>query len=103
MARVAFRAERRQFQEIPVVNRIHLPGALDGWSPSEKFDRLGEALNYQANQLDEWREAIVELLLRPLVDEESAVNMEEDAYDQSIQEQTDRKRPSSLEIEFFIY
>ena len=99
MARISSRVQRRQFRAIPEINMIRQVGGLESGSLGEKLDLLADALNYQANQLDEWREAIVQLLLRPLLDEGSAANMGEDAYEKSIQEQDDCKCPSSIEIE----
>ncbi|KAI1853488.1 hypothetical protein JX266_001472 [Neoarthrinium moseri] len=69
MTELSKRAGSQNFADIPEFVCDLKPG-LETRSVQEKFVQLGEALNDQANVVDEWREAVIQLLLKPLVDQE---------------------------------
>ncbi|KAI1330062.1 SNF2 family N-terminal domain-containing protein [Xylariaceae sp. FL0255] len=69
-----------------VVPNIH---GLESLTAVEKLENLGVALNDQANQIDEWREIVVSLLLKPLVDGEEDVELTGEEYEDSTKIQDD--------------
>ena len=69
MQDIADSALGQTFVVIPEFKSLPESG-IESRSIIEELQDLGEALNDQANQLDDWREHLVQLLLKPLVDEE---------------------------------
>jgi len=70
MGRLEDAARKQNFAVIPEST----PSDLKGIESRPIVDALQEiygALNDQANQLDEWRERVIQMLLKPLVDEEN--------------------------------
>ncbi|KAK4193011.1 putative ATP-dependent helicase IRC20 [Podospora australis] len=81
MKNVASLATNQEFTVIPEFKFI-APGGLETNRIAEALEEIGGALNEQANMLDEWREHVVQSLLKPLVDEENEEVTGEE-YDQS--------------------
>ncbi|KAH6606350.1 snf2 family helicase atpase [Trichoderma cornu-damae] len=69
MNKVALKAKEQSFVEIPELVMKGERGIESG-STVDSLRILCDELNGQANLIDEWREQVVQLLLRPLVDEE---------------------------------
>lgn len=69
MQDIADSASEQTFITIPDFKNLPRKG-IESRSIIEELEELGIALNNQANQLDDWREHLVQLLLKPLVDEE---------------------------------
>ena len=69
MADLAGRAGAQGFVEIPEAHFSALEG-IEGRRISEELDRLAGLLSTQAAQMDEWREAVIQLLLKDLVDDD---------------------------------
>lgn len=69
MDKIASTAARQDFAEIPELKSMDQKG-IESRRIVEAFDELCAALDHQANQLDEWREHVIQLLLKPLLDEE---------------------------------
>ncbi|KAL6881549.1 SNF2 family N-terminal domain-containing protein [Trichoderma novae-zelandiae] len=67
--KIALKAEEQSFVEIPELVMKSEKGIETG-SIVDDLEILYDELNDQANLIDEWREQVVQLLLRPLVDEE---------------------------------
>ncbi|UNI19116.1 RING-type E3 ubiquitin transferase [Purpureocillium takamizusanense] len=72
MNKIKRRAANQQFTEIPELV-IKSEKGLESARVVENLEDLYGELNDQANVVDEWREEVVQLLLRPLVDEEDEV------------------------------
>jgi E3 ubiquitin-protein ligase SHPRH len=69
MGRLKERAESQSFVEIPEIVTSNLHGMESG-QIVEDLETLGASLNEQADIIDEWREHVIQLLLKPLVDTE---------------------------------
>ncbi|KAH8131287.1 E3 ubiquitin-protein ligase SHPRH [Trichoderma asperellum] len=69
MDKIASTAKEQSFVEIPELVVTSERGIESG-GIVDNLQVLYEDLNEQANLIDEWREQIIQLLLRPLVDEE---------------------------------
>ncbi|KAL7797474.1 SNF2 family N-terminal domain-containing protein [Trichoderma ceciliae] len=69
MNKIALKAKEQSFVEIPELIMKSERGIETG-STVDGLQTLYDELNEQANLIDEWREQVVQLLLRPLVDEE---------------------------------
>jgi len=69
MDRIADSAAQQSFQVIPEAMPVNQMG-IESRKIADALEELGVALNEQANQLDEWREQVVQMLLKSLVDEE---------------------------------
>ncbi|KAG6003689.1 hypothetical protein E4U21_001797 [Claviceps maximensis] len=69
MNRIRRIASKRTFAEMPELVANPRKGIESG-RIVDNLDVLYEELNHQANVIDEWRETVVQLLLRPLVDED---------------------------------
>lgn len=81
MDRIASAASQQAFAVIPEFKSIDQKG-IESRTIVDAFDDLCGALDAQANQLDEWREHVIQLLLKPLVDEEGEEITGEE-YDES--------------------
>lgn len=81
MERLANAAAHQSFAVIPEFRSINQKG-LESRKVSDALEQLGCALDAQANQLDDWREHVIQLLLKPLVDEENDETTGEE-YEQS--------------------
>ncbi|KAG5949437.1 hypothetical protein E4U53_005887 [Claviceps sorghi] len=69
MKRIRRIASKRTFAEMPELVTNPCRGIESG-RIVDKLEVLYGELNEQANVIDEWREAVVQLLLRPLIDED---------------------------------
>ncbi|KND93572.1 putative ATP-dependent helicase [Tolypocladium ophioglossoides CBS 100239] len=72
MNRIARKAANQTFTEIPEL-AIKAKKGIESGPIIDKLEMLYGELNQQANVLDDWREGVVQLLLRPLVDEDDNV------------------------------
>ena len=72
MSALADRASKQSFAEMAELVPLPHKG-LESRPVIEKLEDLYDTLNAQANQLDEWREYVIQLLLKPLVDEEGDI------------------------------
>lgn len=81
MTELTKKAKVQAFVEIPEFT-WDLKAGIESTRVLQKFEEVGSLLNDQANLVDEWREQVIQLLLRPLVDqEEDEITGEE--YEQS--------------------
>jgi len=85
--RVGRKATAQSFVEIPEGLPSMQSGGIESRKLLDNFETLARVLNMQANQLDEWREKVVQLLLRPLVDEDEGIEVQGDEYETSTKEQ----------------
>ncbi|UKZ83592.1 hypothetical protein TrVFT333_011401 [Trichoderma virens FT-333] len=69
--KIALKANDQTFVEIPELIMKSERGIESG-SIVDSLQILYDELNEQANLIDEWREQVVQLLLRPLIDEEES-------------------------------
>lgn len=81
MDRIASTAARQAFAVIPEFKSMDQKG-IESRRIIDAFDELCGALDEQANQLDEWREHVIQLLLKPLLDEEHD-DLTGEEYDES--------------------
>ena len=88
MADLAGKAGSQGFVEIPET-QFAAPEGIEGRRIGDELDRLAEVLSTQAAQMDEWREAVIQLLLKDLVDDDEdgksgeAVEITGDEYEDS--------------------
>ncbi|OAA64523.1 SNF2-related protein [Niveomyces insectorum RCEF 264] len=83
MADLAGKASSQGFVTIPECT-FGEPEGIEGRRICEELEALGAALDDQAAQIDEWREAVIQLLLKDLVDEdEEDVEITGDEYENS--------------------
>lgn len=86
MATIKARAQQQTYVEVPELKVPHNGGGLESRRILERLEDLCSALGSQANQLDEWRETMIQLLLQPLVDEEET-DLQGDEYEASTKQQ----------------
>ncbi|CAK7197682.1 hypothetical protein SEUCBS139899_000330 [Sporothrix eucalyptigena] len=88
MADLAGKAGTQGFVEIPEIEFV-APEGIEGRRISDELDHLAEVLSNQAAQMDAWREAVIQLLLKDLVDDDEdsksgeAVEITGDEYEDS--------------------
>ncbi|KAH6626934.1 SNF2 family N-terminal domain-containing protein [Chaetomium sp. MPI-SDFR-AT-0129] len=70
MERLTKAAQQQAFAVIPAFEEIDKSG-IETRRIAEALEELNGALDDQAGELDNWREHVIQLLLKPLVDEES--------------------------------
>ncbi|KAK3680706.1 SNF2 family N-terminal domain-containing protein [Podospora appendiculata] len=70
MGRLEKYAEQQLFAVIPVSKSVDQNG-LESRRIADGLEQLGMALDDQSDQLNDWREHVIQLLLKPLVDEEN--------------------------------
>ncbi|KAH7033297.1 SNF2 family N-terminal domain-containing protein [Microdochium trichocladiopsis] len=88
MRDIAEDAASQNFIEIPEFKASALQG-IESRRTLSNLEQLGGALDEQANLVDEWRENVIQLLLRPLVDEEAEAEVTGEEYQDSTQIQDD--------------
>ena len=89
MMKISEDAASQSFVEIPEIESLPFQG-LESRRVLEKLEALGSVLNEQANLIDDWRESVIQLLLRPLVDEEEEeVELTGEEYENSTKIQED--------------
>ncbi|KAI0430825.1 SNF2 family N-terminal domain-containing protein [Xylaria sp. FL1042] len=76
------RANAQSFVEIPEVITSDLHGIESG-RITDELHTLGASLNEQADIIDDWRERIIQLLLKPLVDAEDEEEITGEEYEDS--------------------
>lgn len=75
-------ADAQSFVEIPEIITLDLRGIESG-NIVDDLESLGASLNDQADVIDDWREHVIQLLLKPLVDAEKADEVTGDEYEDS--------------------
>ncbi|KAK0636215.1 SNF2 family N-terminal domain-containing protein [Bombardia bombarda] len=88
MERLASSAREQKFAVIPESNTTAAPNGIESRRVADGLEALCGALDDQANQLDEWRETIIQLLMKSLVDEDNEEITGEE-YNESTQLQED--------------
>ncbi|KAK4219515.1 putative ATP-dependent helicase IRC20 [Rhypophila decipiens] len=69
MDQLETKAKEQLFAEMPEI-QIDSPSGIESRRIVEALEQLGAALNQQANLLDDWRNHVISLLLKDLVDED---------------------------------
>ncbi|ROW02865.1 hypothetical protein VSDG_01658 [Cytospora chrysosperma] len=82
MAKIANAASKQSFAVIPEFKSIGSQG-IESRTMFEAFEELSGLLNEQADKLDDWREHILQLLLKQLVDEDDENEITGDEYEDS--------------------
>lgn len=86
MTKISKKAALQTFVQIPEFPSSLLPGGIESRRIIDQLNEVGIALDAQANQLDDWREQTIKLLLRPLVDDEGGETTG-DEYEESTKTQ----------------
>jgi E3 ubiquitin-protein ligase SHPRH len=86
MAKIHSKAKKQEFTQIPNFRPLAFSGGIESRNLLMRLGDLCEAVNVQAEIIDEWREKLVELLLQPLVDQEE-VEIQGDEYESSTKQQ----------------
>ncbi|KAH9428097.1 hypothetical protein MCOR27_004311 [Pyricularia oryzae] len=86
MNRIEARAKKQDFAVIPEL-RCDLRPGVETMSIVDRVQVLCETLNDQANWLDEWRERLIGLVCKPLIDEEEEVTGDEYGDSTKVQEE----------------
>lgn len=82
MATIAKKASNQSFAVIPEFKSVPQKG-IESRTIVESLEGLCDALNEQANQIDDWREHVIQLLLKPLVDEDDEIEITGEEYEDS--------------------
>ncbi|KAI0379929.1 SNF2 family N-terminal domain-containing protein [Hypomontagnella monticulosa] len=88
IAKILEKAKTQSFAEIPEIEFPEFHG-IESRRALDNFQMLGEALNEQANLIDEWREAIIQMLSQRLVDGENDEEITGEEYENSTKIQDD--------------
>ncbi|KAK8001794.1 rad8 and Rdh54p [Apiospora marii] len=88
MAKLSEDAVTQSFVEMPEFQFITHKG-LESRRVLENFEELGGVLDEQANLIDDWREQVIQILLRPLVDEDGEGEITGEEYEDSTKIQDD--------------
>lgn len=82
MAKLQKNAKSQSFAEMPPFKPISHKG-IESRRVLESLEELCGILDEQANLIDDWRESVIQLLLRPLVDEEGEAEITGEEYEDS--------------------
>lgn len=82
MKKISTSASAQSFVAIPEYDVLESKG-IESRSIAESIMVLAAELNDQAAQLDDWREHVIQLLLKPLVDEEAEAEITGEEYEDS--------------------
>ncbi|MCJ1350477.1 MAG: hypothetical protein MMC33_000458 [Icmadophila ericetorum] len=86
MKRVKDKARDQSYVQIPSFTTMTLTGGIESRGVLTQLENLCDWLDRQAEQLDEWREKMNELLSLPLVDQEDT-ELQGDEYETSTKQQ----------------
>ncbi|KAG6357039.1 hypothetical protein INS49_014915 [Diaporthe citri] len=82
MKKISDAASKQTFAVIPEYKSVDKRG-IESRAAVEDLELLAASLNEQADQLDDWREHVIQLLLKALVDEDDEVEITGDEYEDS--------------------
>lgn len=82
MNRISTQASEQSFATIPEYQALS-PKGIDSRNIAEGLIMLAGQINDQADILDEWREHVIQLLRKPLVDEEGDMELTGEEYEDS--------------------
>lgn len=82
MKKISTSASEQSFATVPEYE-APCPKGIESRTIAESLVVQAEELNIQADQLDDWREHVIQLLLKPLVDEEAEAEVTGDEYEDS--------------------
>ncbi|KZF24694.1 hypothetical protein L228DRAFT_228741 [Xylona heveae TC161] len=85
--RMGKQAKTKGFTTIPEILPSMTSGGIENRKVLERLDELTESLNEQGEQLDQWRDKMVKLLIQPLVDQEEGMELQGDEYEVSTKHQ----------------
>ncbi|KAK8067193.1 rad8 and Rdh54p [Apiospora hydei] len=88
MTKLSEDAATQSFVEMPEFQFIVHKG-LESRRVLENLEELGGVLDEQANLIDEWREQVIQILVRPLVDEDGEAEITGEEYEDSTKIQDD--------------
>ncbi|PSR79191.1 SNF2 family N-terminal domain-domain-containing protein [Coniella lustricola] len=82
MDKISRLANKQGFVTIPEYDNIEYQG-IESRAIADGLEVLAGELNVQADQLDVWRESVIQLLLKPLVDEDDDIELTGEEYEDS--------------------
>lgn len=82
MQKISDAASKQAFAVIPEYKSVDKRG-IESRAVVEDLEIIAAGLNEQADQLDDWREHVIQLLLKALVDEDDEVEITGDEYEDS--------------------
>lgn len=88
IAKIKEKADSQSFVEVPEITFTSIRG-LESRRVLDNFQLLGQALNEQADMIDDWRNIIIDMLREPLVDAEEEAEISGLEYEQSMKVQDD--------------
>ncbi|KAK8110589.1 uncharacterized protein PG998_007046 [Apiospora kogelbergensis] len=88
MTRLSQDAATQSFVELPEFQFV-LDKGLESRRVLENLEELAGVLDEQANLIDDWREQVIQILLRPLVDEDGEAEITGEEYEDSTKIQDD--------------
>jgi E3 ubiquitin-protein ligase SHPRH len=83
MKKIEAKSVKNGFARVPQVKELTGFGGIENRKVLDAMDRLSALMNDQAAQIEEWRKKIVEILLKPLVDEDDGKETTGDEYEDS--------------------
>ena len=83
---LSIKSRDKSFPNIPQIPDFDVEGGIETRGILDRIDNLFYDLNQQATKLDEWRAALADFLLQPLVDREEQ-EVQGDEYDVSTKQQ----------------
>ncbi len=87
MGKLRTKTQGQAYTEIFEIASDYAEGGIESRTIFEKLEMLGDTLNDQANQIDKWREKLIQLLSKPLVDAEDEIELQGDEYEESTKQQ----------------
>ena len=86
MGNIRNKAENQSYVELPEMEEIDTYGGIESRNILGRLEDLCAIINNGADQLDKWRENVIQLLSSPLVDQEDA-DLQGDEYEASKNQQ----------------
>lgn len=84
---IELKAKKEGFVKLPRMQPETYDGGLESQKLVDRIEGICEALNNHAEQYDEWRNKMVNLLLESLLDQEKETELEGDEYETSTKHQ----------------
>lgn len=81
------KVDKQEFVEVPDMDPTSTKGGIESRPHLDDICELTDALNQQAIMVDKWREKLVQLLIKPMMDEDDDGDDQGDEFELSVMEQ----------------
>lgn len=82
-----YKADKQEFVEVPDIDPTSAKGGIESRPHLDNINELSYVLNQQVITLDKWREELVQLLVKPMMDESDTEKSQGNEFEVSVMDQ----------------